>query len=398
MEETEKLALVQRIAESPPFGRCHALKAFLLFVTQHAIAGKLEYIKEQRIGCEVLGRRQDYDPAVDNIVRVRAQELRQRLAQYFATIGADEPVVITIPKGSYVPIFQPRAVAPVTQHPQAEPVSGAYVPRCAAWTETQWTAVRDLWGQFFPQDGHELMVVASDAAFAMWQDVTGNTLSLGDYLGRKYFEMGDPHLREIAARPCIALADLSVALDLVDVSEAFGGHVRSRYARDLSMRDLRTGNAVMMGSKRSNPWLQLFEPFLNFVLTLDPPPGGPRFHNTMPRSGEAASFAIPCRFDIEGAERVQMESYAMIALLPNLSDAGHVLILEGLSMEGTQAAGESVTNPERLCVILRHIGHKPGTTVRPFEALLKLTSIPGGYAHPKVVAFRYPAGRAISAN
>jgi hypothetical protein len=79
------------------------LRAFLLYVTEHAVASTTERIKEQRIGCEVLGRKPDYDPAADNIVRVRAHELRQRLDKYFNTEGAREPVVVSIPKGSYVP-------------------------------------------------------------------------------------------------------------------------------------------------------------------------------------------------------------------------------------------------------------------------------------------------------
>jgi hypothetical protein len=48
-----------------------------------------------------------------------------------------------------------------------------------------------------------------------------------------------------------------------------------------------------------------------------------------------------------------------------------------------------VTNPELLGALLRRIGHKAGAPVRPFEALLKLTSVPGGYANSQVIGFRY---------
>jgi hypothetical protein len=86
-----------------------------------------------------------------------------------------------------------------------------------------------------------------------------------------------------------------------------------------------------------------------------------------------------------------MVSYAVAALVPNLSGTGFVLILEGLSMEGTAAVGDVVTNPDKLTLLLRKLGHKPGTSVRPFEALMKLTSIPGGFAYPEVIAARYSA-------
>ena len=105
----EKLELVQRVVSSSPFSRSPAMRAFLLYITEHSLANRYERIKEQSIGWEVLGRRREYDPAEDNIVRVRAHELRQRLEKYFATDGAQEPYVITIPKGMYKPEFLPRA-------------------------------------------------------------------------------------------------------------------------------------------------------------------------------------------------------------------------------------------------------------------------------------------------
>ena len=83
-----------------------------------------------------------------------------------------------------------------------------------------------------------------------------------------------------------------------------------------------------------------------------------------------------------------MVSYAVAALVPNLSGTGSVLILEGLNMEGTAAIGEMVTNPEKLNGLLRKLGHKAGTAVGPFEVLMKLTSIPGGFAYPEIVMTR----------
>ena len=388
--ETEQRLLVQRVLASPGFANSEALRRFLLFITEHAIGGTAENIKEQRIGAEVLGRKSDYDPAADNIVRVRAHELRQKLARYFATAGSDEPVVITIPKGTYVPAFQPReGVAATSAELERAPRDSVREPYRPSWSETQRTAMRDLWGQFFQRGEQELMVVAADASFALWQDLTGQNLSLGEYLSRKYFDIGEPLLREVAVRRCVAPADLVISLNMVSVSEAFGARVQSQYARNVSMAEFRTGNAVILGSRRSNPWVQLFETRLNFVLASTDASAGPRFENRAPQEREPASFGIPCRFDIDGTERTEMESYALVGLVPNLSDTGKVLILEGLNMEGTEAAGEAVTNAERLAELLHDIGHRPGTPVRPFEALLRFTSIPGGYVSPKVIAHRY---------
>jgi hypothetical protein len=60
-------------------------------------------------------------------------------------------------------------------------------------------------------------------------------------------------------------------------------------------------------------------------------------------------------------------------------------------MEGTAAAGDVLTHADKLAILLKKLGHKPGTAVKPFEVLMKLTSVPGGFAYPEVVASRSPA-------
>ncbi|HLB37803.1 MAG TPA: hypothetical protein VJL31_14620, partial [Gemmatimonadales bacterium] len=62
---------------------------------------------------EVFGRPAEYDPRLDPIVRVEARRLRSRLAEYYAGPGANDPVVIELPKGTYLPAFTARSeVAP----------------------------------------------------------------------------------------------------------------------------------------------------------------------------------------------------------------------------------------------------------------------------------------------
>lgn len=418
--EKEKRELVRRVLQSRPLSSSRALQGFLQFVTDHALAGDLDAIREQRIGSEVLGRKGDYDPAADNIVRVRAHELRQKLAKYFSTDGADEPIIITIPKGSYVPAFTPRASEAAPQHPEivvAPRSKTSGMPQWIPWSvvgillallvirtlippgissaanavPASSPAIRDLWGQFFRESSRELTVVSADSGFALWQDVTGQNVELGDYITRKFVQDGSStQLGEVASRLCTSPADLSVALEVANVSRGFRGRIRHRYSRDITAGELRTGNAILMGSRRSNPWVGLFESRMNFVLAIDGKPGAPHFLNKSPKPGEPADFAIPSRFDSAGTEKRQMVSYAVAALVPNLSGSGLVLILEGLSMEGTAAIGDVVTNPDKLAILLRKLGHQPGTPVKPFEALVKLTSIPGGFAYPEAIATRYP--------
>ncbi len=72
------------------------------------MAGAQNSIKESVVALEVFDRKGDFDPRIDAIVRVEATKLRTRLNEYYSGEGASAPVIIEIPKGSYVPRFSPR--------------------------------------------------------------------------------------------------------------------------------------------------------------------------------------------------------------------------------------------------------------------------------------------------
>jgi TolB-like protein len=98
-----------RIMESRQFCNAPRLSRFLSYVVNESLAGRFDRLKGYTIGLEVFDRPDDFDPQTDTIVRVQARALRQKLGQYYALEGRDDPVHITIAKGSYVPAFH-RAV------------------------------------------------------------------------------------------------------------------------------------------------------------------------------------------------------------------------------------------------------------------------------------------------
>src|SRR5262249_3632554 len=74
------------------------------------MAGADSELKESLIGVEVFGRKPDYDPKVDAIVRTEAIRLRARLSKYYANAVTGNELLIELPKGGYVTVF-PRAAA-----------------------------------------------------------------------------------------------------------------------------------------------------------------------------------------------------------------------------------------------------------------------------------------------
>jgi hypothetical protein len=95
---------------------------------------------------------------------------------------------------------------------------------------------------------------------------------------------------------------------------------------------------------------------MNFVLTRDPRSGAPLFENRSPKSGERPAYAIPGIFDADGTEQREFQSYAAIAIVPNVAATETAILIEGLNMQATEAGGEILTNPERLAALLRRIG------------------------------------------
>ena len=104
-------AAIDRMVTSDVFSRSPQLGAFLRFVTEAVLTGKTDRIKAYTIGVEVLRRDTKFDPQLDPIVRVEATRLRRTIERYYMGAGAGDPVIVDLPRGSYVPTFRRREVA-----------------------------------------------------------------------------------------------------------------------------------------------------------------------------------------------------------------------------------------------------------------------------------------------
>ena len=120
----EREELVRRVAASSTFERSYRLRAFFLHVCRCALDNKPEAATEQQVGISVYNRPPGYNPNDDNIVRSQARLLRLKLEHHFANEGKGEAVVITIPKGRYLPVFETRFAEPVIPRGIPHPEQG----------------------------------------------------------------------------------------------------------------------------------------------------------------------------------------------------------------------------------------------------------------------------------
>jgi tetratricopeptide (TPR) repeat protein len=96
---------LQRVLASEQFATSPNLKKFLSYIIEQKLDGNEAGLKAYSIAIDAFGRSEDFDSQIDPIVRVQAGRLRKELAEYYEGVGANDPVRIDVPRGSYRPEF-----------------------------------------------------------------------------------------------------------------------------------------------------------------------------------------------------------------------------------------------------------------------------------------------------
>ena len=119
-------AQLERILASEVFSRSQQLRRFLSFIVEQRLAGQGHSLKESVLAHELYGKGTDFDGGTDPVVRVDARRLRDKLREYYE--GRSDPVVISLPKGSYVPVFEANSASPTHTAPSGCPPGAAAEP------------------------------------------------------------------------------------------------------------------------------------------------------------------------------------------------------------------------------------------------------------------------------
>jgi tetratricopeptide (TPR) repeat protein len=117
---TEVRAQVARMTASTVFATSPQLRAFLVFVVEAVLRGQDKRLKGYTIGVEVLRRDINFDPQLDPIVRVEATRLRRAIERYYAGPGAQDTILIDLPRGGYAPRIRWRDSVAAAVSPEAE--------------------------------------------------------------------------------------------------------------------------------------------------------------------------------------------------------------------------------------------------------------------------------------
>ena len=456
LEHDERWLLVQRILGSKHFVKASQLREILTYVTHQVILDEGVAIPEHEIACKVLGRREGFNPNDDNIVRVQAGHLRKKLKQYFAAEGREEPYVLEIPKGAYVPHFVPRSntdetpsvlAADTSLTARAEQEAAFAFPRTQAGTENelavaglpdqapikaQWklqslpkvpwywllaafslgivamicfyrlastppliAAARGLPRNIIEQrifaSGAPLSIVTTDSSLVLLQNTLHTDISIFDYVGGQYPSNQLAQSSDDARRVTLeyattgrytSLGDLTISWQCQELAQQLGTSATLRYARYMSVRDFEKGNFILIGSRRGNPWVSLFEPQLNFALEENKETHLFHFLDKNPRPGEQKIYAN------EQEPHGDYLSYVAVAVIPNLTKTGYVLLLNGTIMDSNEAAAHLIFDGDLSDPLLREINHQITDKSEFIEIFLRVHSLQGAPSKFDIIATR----------
>jgi hypothetical protein len=439
-ETPEEIAFVrkhlQEVLASAAFRGSQRSAQFLKHIVEQSIAGSSESLKERSIGIELFGRPPSYDTGEDAIVRVTASDVRKRLLQHYGTQGTSSEARLVLPLGSYVPELrrdfhgpENLAVGPsepaVTIAPQNAVASTQIVPLPQPTTKTRrvlkWAAFGILlvglnvsvWGLFWRhslakgtesaailpwstllRNAGSIKVVTSDPNIEKIERLSGEPISLSDYANQQYIPNPGALSPEIVRfckdflRGDLAPAvDIGVVARIAALAQTSSNMIDVQGARDIRLSEVYTDdNFIFLGSPRSNRWAGLFNDQLDFRFDLNE--GQEIIRNVHPRSDEKSVYVPTAGGYATG------QSFATISFLPNPGKNGHVLLLAGANGEGTKAAGELITNKQRLSTELENCGITPTGPVRYFQLLLGLDTMAGSPSDVKVIACHILPGSA----
>jgi hypothetical protein len=379
---------VARVCNSQCFHTSNRLRDFLLYVSDCALRNAREEATEQHIGIHVFGRMPGYNSSEDSIVRTHARLLRQKLGDYYGQEGANDDVVIEIPKGHYLPAFRSRqsslivqTVEPARDLPRLpDPgtaslataggrrtgsrlaIGIAALALCAAVAiagvafHAGRGPLERLWAPFLADDGS--LVIYSNAIF------TGDSKT-----GLRYAVPGEVQTGPVAdnfVETYTGIGELASVYDLTRLFDEHHAHFLLKRSMLVTWDEARGNNLIFIGSTAENPSLRVLPSTHDFTMMNGDGYAG--FVNHQPKPGEPALYTRP--------EHPLTKDYAIIALMPGLQPGRKMLVFSGLTTFGTQAAVEFACHRDTAEQLV-DAARAPNGEIRPFEALLE-TSIGGG--------------------
>jgi len=403
-----RLLEVDRLVNSHTLHGSESLCRLLRYLADHAIRHPGVALKEYQIATEVFGRPTEFDPQLDSLVRVQAGRLRSKIADYYASEGAEDPILVELPKGTYALTFHPAMASTknlVRSVPGPDEDRSRPRPRrtsrvllilsillLLSLITTAWL----LAGRIISSRSSSVDESATPSAFRVfWRAFTSGPdaswiiFSNGAFVGRpetglRYFDPGRDS-REAISDHYTGVGEVLAVYDLNQVFTQMHHQVRIKRGSLFSLDDAQSNNLIFVGSPAENLSLLDIPSTHHFVFqraTSGPRKGDLAIVNINPRSDE------PKMFFASASRTPLVEDYAIVGLVPGMNSARSVLILAGTTTIGTQAAAEFVCRQDSLEQLLLRLSVAENGQMKPFEAVLHVKVARGVPVGTELVALR----------
>ncbi len=356
-------AHLNRILTSTMFRSSKRSQDFLRLVVERTLAGQVEELKERAIGVELFGREPDYDTHEDAIVRVKANEIRKRLAQYYQSEGAQDHVRIELPTGSYQPDFQVVAAldsslaGSQTSPPENQSGNGSKRRLAAAvvavlvlvaawwWVLRPASPVERFWAPMLAGNQPILFHMGQSVVYQFSRRIHDDYLRANPDLLRsmKVYSIPLDGKRTLEPGDIVALHDLSVSTGDATAIANIGSVLRER-GREFQVKfgGVNPGEgsatlAVLVGAF-NNPWTLAATRDLRFYYSRELSPRGASWSIRDRETGKAWQL-----WDVHPVQNAAMD-YALITRLVDPQSKTMTLAIGGITQFGTEAASLILTS------------------------------------------------------
>jgi len=425
-EEEKEMVRVQmhRLLETSHFKNSRRYPALFRFIVEEALEGRGEFLKERLLGVRVFDRPADYDTASDPIVRVTIAEIRKRIAQYYHEEAHETEMRIELLPGHYEPEFRPRrevgpdrvasatmpALNSLASHaPITEPSTFRPALRKPAESALQSVSARPPFSRRVGLGVFLGLFVCAAIVFfwhwshpsaveAFWAPVVGShrtvTFCLPNGAGRivgMALAAGEasPETNRAPVAPKrtptfldheslgenVVFSDALATLRISNLMATYNRESRFRLNVSTSLDDLREGPSVLIGGMDNQWTLRAIAPL--------------RFH--FAGNDEETYWIMDTKnpskkdwgLDLKTQYAVVNRDYAIIARIHDEATGELEVIVAGIGMSGTAAAGEFLVDPHQLEELRRRVGS--GFRDHDFEAVLSTDVVNGIAGSPRIL-------------
>ena len=418
-EPAEIRLQLQRLLAHPLFTNSKRYPVLLAYTVEQALQGNSSSLKERTIGIEAFGRKPDYDANADPVVRTTAAEVRRRLIQYYYDPSHAGELIIELSAGSYVPAFRPpnaQRTDLAENDSEAQQLEIADVESEIIQANTQSLATLPVqpdaslsrsmthWSsRWVPALG--LLLVAAALGFVAGRYWPARNLSNMDLFwepitsssNRTTYCLGEPAPRAVpqttqsadgtaTTRPeeqvqtRLRLSGRLNMSDVVTLTRTIAplasrhGAFRVLTASETSFAQLREGPIVLIGGF-DNPWTLRITQDLRYGFE-----GKEGSWQIIDHRNKQAFWAVKMDLSMQNLVR----DYAIVARIHDATTGQPVIVVAGISDQGTEAASEVVYNPVYLNSLLEKAPKDWGR--RNMEAVIETHVIDGHPGPPDILA------------